>query len=220
MLFHTIYSWPTPVNHNPVNRGVPLISYLSRKKALFFLILTLLSSRSLGAGGVIGEAGSCMIKIGFYTAHFTIYQPESSDNKEFCEDLPEIGQTMFVMDYLHDSLREVPVDFRILRDATELGQFTKWADLQAIEDIDAQTVFYQSPTVRPDGALNIEHTFDTPGWYIGVVTAPHPTGPEIYRAVFPFQVAGTFFDFWTVVGLLLLAVPITVFSRRWWAART
>lgn len=172
------------------------------------------------AGGVIGEAGSCMIKIGFYTAHFTIYQPETNGNEEFCEDLPDVGQTLFVLDYLHDSLREVPVDFRILRDATQRGQFTKWQDIQTIDDLEAQTVFYQQGGIHAAGQLTIEHTFDTSGWYIGVVTAPHPTTGEMYHSVFPFQVDGTFFDFWTVVGILLLSVPIIVMARRWWVKRS
>ena len=153
----------------------------------------------------MGEAGSCMIKIGFYTAHFTIYQPDSSDNKEFCEDLPNTGQTLFVLDYLHNTLKEVPVDFRILRDATELGQFTKWQDLEAIADIEAQTVFYQQAVIRSDGQLNVEHNFDRPGWYIGVVTAPHPSKDIVYHAVFPFQVGRVNYMPWIWLGLLLSA---------------
>ena len=190
-------------------------------KASFLATVLLLGAAALAraAGGVVGEPGSCMIKIGFYEAHFTIYQPESSANTEYCEDLPHAAQTLFVMDYLHDSLREVPVDFRILRDPTGLGQFTRWEDIAALPDLDAQTVFYQDPVIRGDGRLSVEHSFDVPGWYVGVVTAPHPSKSEMYRAVFPFQVAGTFFDFWTVVGLLLLAVPTIAYAQHRWAQR-
>lgn len=166
------------------------------------------------AGGVVGEPGSCMINIGFYTAHFTIYQPESSANEEYCEDLPYAAPTLFVMDYLHDSLREVPVDFRILRDATERGQFTRWEDVAALPDLEAQTVFYREPTVMSGGQFTVEHSFEDAGWYIGVVSAPHPTQDTIYHAVFPFQVAGTFFDFWAIVGLLLMAVPVVAYIRH------
>ncbi len=180
------------------------------------LILACTSLLASAAGGVVGEPGSCMIKIGFYTAHFTIYQPENSANDEYCEDLPYAGQTLFVMDYLHDSLREVPVDFRIVRDASERGQFTRWSDVQALPDLEAQTVFYQAPEVRADGRFSVEHRFAEAGWYIGVVSAPHPTQDTVYHAVFPFQVAGTFFDFWTVVGILLLSVPVIAYGRHRW----
>jgi hypothetical protein len=93
------------------------------------LWLLLLSSRVFAAGGVVGEPGSCVIEIGLYTAHFTVYQPQDSGEEEFCEDLPAIGDTVFVLDYLHGSLKEVPVDLRIIRDEEELGIFARWDDL-------------------------------------------------------------------------------------------
>ena len=71
----------------------------------------------------------CKIKIGFYEAHFTAFQPETSGNRQFCEDLPDVGPTIFVLDYLHDSMKEVPIDFRIIRDVTGSGQFVRLEDV-------------------------------------------------------------------------------------------
>ena len=59
-------------------------------------------------GGLVLEDDVCIIWIDFYSAHFTAYQPGSSGNEQFCEDLPDTGETIFVLDYLHQSLKEVP----------------------------------------------------------------------------------------------------------------
>ena len=56
-------------------------------------------SNAFGGGGVVLSKDTCIITIGFYDAHFTAYQPETSGNEEFCEDLPDDGQTIFVLDY-------------------------------------------------------------------------------------------------------------------------
>lgn len=155
-------------------------------------MVALVLSNSAGAGGgLILRDDVCIITIGFYEAHFTAYQPQSRGNEEFCEGLPDTGETIFVLDYLHDSLKEVPVDFRIINDVTGLGQFVRPEDIDAIEDLDRHTVFYQTPTVRVDASLTVEHVFEAEGDYVGIVTAGHPSKDTIYRAVFPFTVGAT-----------------------------
>ncbi|MCZ6831272.1 MAG: hypothetical protein O7F73_17115 [Gammaproteobacteria bacterium] len=178
------------------------------------LLLLLIAGRGYAAGGVVGEPGSCMIEIGLYTAHFTIYQSDTSGDEEFCEDLPDIGKTLFVLDYLHGSMKEVAVDFRIIRDVDELGIFARWENIQAIEDIDARTVFYQPSLVYPENQLLAEHTFLEPGWYIGVVTAPHPSKDITYNAVFPFQVGQTNYLFWLLLMLALAVAGFYVYRSR------
>ncbi|MEX0708671.1 MAG: hypothetical protein WD078_11960, partial [Woeseia sp.] len=66
----------------------------------------------MAAGGLVLRNDVCVLTIGFYDAHFTAYQPDARGNEEFCEHLPGAGKTIFVIDYLHRSLKEVPVDFR------------------------------------------------------------------------------------------------------------
>ena len=151
-------------------------------------LLLICSGQLSAAGAVIGEPGSCMIEIGIYTAHFTAYQSDSRGNEEFCEDLPDIGRTLFVMDYLHGSMKQVAVDFRIIRDLEDWGIFARWDNVAAIEDIEARTVFYQAGQINADERMTAEHDFLDPGGYIGVVSAPHPDKDIHYHAVFPFQV--------------------------------
>ena len=141
-------------------------------------------------GGVMFEEDICVIKLGFLTAHFTIYQPRTRASEEFCEDVPDVADTIFVLDYLHDSMKEMPVEFRILRDVTGLGLYATWDDIAALDDIENATVFYHDPTKEADSVLTIELTFDEPGTYIGVVTAAHPTLDKTYSTVFPFRVGG------------------------------
>jgi hypothetical protein len=177
-------------------------------KALFRIVLGLFFVVVPGAGlvaggGLVLEGDVCIIKIDFYSAHFTAYQPNTSANTQFCRNLPDAGETIFVLDYLHQSLKEVPVSFRIIRDVTGLGRFVKLKHVEAIDDIEQHTVFYQPPVVRTDASFKIEYDFIEEGAYIGVVSAGHPTNDTIYTAVFPFEVGGSGFAFTVPLFLLL-----------------
>jgi len=44
-------------------------------------------------GGLSLADDMCKLTIGPYTMHFTGYQPDSSQEKEFCEDIPATGRT-------------------------------------------------------------------------------------------------------------------------------
>lgn len=152
------------------------------------MLLVALPSAALAGGGVVMEGDKCTMHIDFYSARFTAYQPETQGNQEFCEDLPDIGLTIFTLDYLHPSLKEVPVDFRIIRNTTDQGRFAVWDDVAKLGDLRPLTVFYHAPSVEGDASLKLEFEFTEPGEYIGIVTAGHPSNDNIYRSVFPFEV--------------------------------
>jgi len=161
-------------------------------RCLLLLLMTLLSLSSARAGGgLVLEEDKCILWIDFYSAHFTAYQPATQGNQQFCGDLPDVGETIIVLDYLHPSLKEVPVDFRIIRDVTGQGQYVKLKHVEALGDLDPYTVFYQPPVIRSDASFQIEHAFTEKGAYVAVVSAGHPSTDMIYTAVFPFQ-AGAF----------------------------
>jgi hypothetical protein len=66
--------------------------------------------------------------------------------------------------------------------------------------------------------------FDEPGWYVGIVTAPHPRLDRVYTAVFGFHVGPRGWGFWPWVILGLLAVQLQYWLAgggfdRWRAAR-
>jgi len=155
-------------------------------------------------GGVVEEADVCVIKISYLKAHFKIYQPLTAGHKEYCEDLPVATESIFVMEYLHDELGRVPVDFRIIHDVTGKGRFARWEDVAAIDDLDSVTVFYQTPVIEPD-VFTARYDFAEQGNYIGVVTATPDSGDRLHIAVFPFEVGYTGFGYWPVlIGALLL----------------
>ncbi len=166
--------------------------------------MALYSTQTHAHGSVFLEEDVCIIKVNFFEAHFTIYQPHISQHKEFCEDIPVTGESVFVMEFLHDSLRDMLVDFRIIKDTQKLGRFAKLEDIEKIQDINQQTVFYQAPTTYPDGIYLARYDFKTKDYYIGIVTAKYPDQEKIYKAVFPFQVGGSNWGYIpAIIGLAL-----------------
>lgn len=176
-------------------------------------MLLLPAAATQAGGGMVLEDDVCILWIDFYSAHFTAYQPDSSGNEQFCQDLPATGKTIFVLDYLHQSLKEVPVELRIIRDVTGQGRFVKLEHVEALDDVEQLTVFHQPPLVRPDASFKIEHDFAEEGKYIGIISAGHPTNDNIYTAVFPFEVGGRSYVY--LLPLILLVAAVTfLFMRR------
>jgi hypothetical protein len=188
------------------------------REYFFSVILSLVFSVfptmfAVAGGGMVLEGDVCIINIDFYSAHFTAYQPDSSGNTQFCQDLPDTGVTIFVLDYLHRSLKEVPVDFRIIRDVTGQGEFVKLKHVEEIEDIEQHTVFYQPGVIETDASLQIEYDFKEKGSYIGIVSAGHPSNNNIYTAVFPFEVGRTRLGYWPLL-VLIPAIFAYILKRR------
>jgi hypothetical protein len=170
-------------------------------------------------GGVVEEEDLCVIKVNYLRGHFKIYQPLVDGHKEYCEDLPNATESVFVMEYLHDSLGEAAVDFRIIRDVTGKGRFARWEDVAEIEDLEAATILYREPTVDPD-VLTVIYDFKEEGDFIGIVTANVDGEQKIYRAVFPFEVGYTGRGYWPFFIVLLLAIQLQYFVmsgrlKRW-----
>lgn len=159
---------------------------------------------ALAHGGVVEEDDACVIRISYLKAHFKVYQPLVDGHTEFCEDLPNATESVFVMEYLHDELARVPIEFRIIRNVTGKGRFARWSDIAAIEDLDAATVFHREPIVDPD-VFTAVHQFAEEGSYIGIVSAPPGDNGRLHVAVFPFDVGFTGLGYWPyVVGIVLL----------------
>ncbi len=174
-------------------------------------------------GGVVEEDDICVIKISYLKAHFKVYQIATSGHEQYCEDLPDTGESIFVMEYLHDELARVPVDFRIIRNVTDKGLFARLQDVEAIDDLDSVTVFYQPPVIEPD-VFTVLHDFTEKGEFIGVVTAQPDTNDRLHIAVFPFEVGYTQFGHWPLIILVLLIVQFQYLLMsgriaKWRAAR-
>ena len=196
---------------------------LATSWCLLFIAATLLMTETSvwAHGGVVEEDDLCVIKVNYLRAHFKIYQPRVSGHKQFCEDLPVASESVFVMEYQHDSLSIMPIDFRIIRDVTGKGRFARMEDVNEIPDLEDATVFYQPAMLEPD-VYTVVHEFNEEGDFIGIVSATHPESSKVYAAVFPFEVGFTGWGYWPfIIGLLvLIQVQYLVMSgriRRWLA---
>lgn len=157
------------------------------KPVLVCLMLTLataFSTRVQAHGGLSLAEDICKLTIGPYTMHFTGYQPESSQEKEFCEDIPATGRTVVALDYIEEALRPLPTEVRIIKDTGAGATGDKAAPLP--ENLDAITVLHIPAKVYPNGSINFEYDFAQPGKFVGLVTVGDKQ--EEYVSRFPFSV--------------------------------
>jgi hypothetical protein len=124
-------------------------------------------------GGLSLADDMCKLTIGPYTMHFTGYQPDSSQEKEFCEDIPATGRTVVALDYIEEALRPLPTEVRVIKDTG------------SEEDLDSITILHMPAKVYSNGSINFEHNFSEPGQFVGLVT----TGEnQEHVSRFPFAV--------------------------------
>jgi len=169
--------------------------------------LSLLHGQAEAHGSVTNEGDRCAIEIGYLRAHFKIYLPQRDGHEQFCEDLPATGESVFVMEYIHRDLGDIPVDFRIVQNVTGMGRFARLADVEAIADLGAITELYLPPARHPD-VFTVLHRFEEPGEFIGIVTATPDGDAEPLRAVFPFEVGFTGFGVWPLFLALAVALQL------------
>jgi hypothetical protein len=179
------------------------------------LLLSVVPLLAWGHGGVVQEDDQCLIKVGYLEAHFKIYLPDSRQRTEYCEDLPDTGETLFVMEYLHDRFSEALVEFRIIRNITGMGRFARLSDVASLRDVEAVTVFHKGAAIEPD-VFSAVVDLAVPGEYIGIVTATPANSDQRYSAVFPFEVGFTGWGFWPWFAsfLVFLAGGLRLLLRR------
>jgi hypothetical protein len=152
---------------------------------------------SFGHGGVSVEDDVCVMQLASLKAHFTGYQPEYRATQEFCEDIPVVGKSIFVIDFISNELRDMYVDFRIIEDVNNIGNNAVLEDLGGKKAIEDATILYKEKAVFPRGTLTANFNFLHEGRYIGIVTATYDDKSMTITSVFPFQVG--VFDFWQYV---------------------
>lgn len=132
-------------------------------------------------GGPIQQIQQCVTKIGPNTLSFTFYQPLKSRN-QFCEEVPEIGPTVIVIDSMQDELRDMTMELRVMKAAE--------ADVDAAEN--GQIVeAYLPPATFKSGTIQYEHNFLERGNYVAFVRARGQNGSKEYNATFTFSVGET-----------------------------
>lgn len=185
---------------------------------VLLLCLMMLQQPAWGHGGVSLREDLCVIEIGFFRAHFKVYLPEVKQHEEFCEDLPAAGEAVFVMEYVHPSLDTVPVDFRIIRNETGLGRYTRLEDIEKLGDLDELTVFHHPAAAQAD-VFTVLHEFESAGHFVGIVTVQQAETRQTYQAAFPFDVGFTGFGYGTLFILGALAIHLQYLYMSGWFAR-
>jgi hypothetical protein len=173
--------------------GLTMFVFRLKLAALAALVAAaLLGTRQAQShGGLSMEEDTCKLRVGRYFMHFVGYQPDSPRGpKEFCEDIPDTGHTIVVLDYLSDELRDLPAEVRIIRDTGSM------------QDLEAITVLHLPPKLYPSGSLNFEYEFSEPGKFVGLITVGTQ---EKMVSRFPFSVgrSRTWLDY--LMLLLLIA---------------
>jgi hypothetical protein len=145
------------------------------------LATAFLTSQAEAHGGVSIDEGQCKMKIGPDQMNFTGYQPLKS-REQFCDDIPDVGPTIIVLDAVQDELRDMNLEIRVLRD---VGQKSDE------ENLEQNTETYVPPKKYRTGTLNFEYNFAEKGKFIGLVKATSDDGAKVYVSRFPFSVGET-----------------------------
>jgi hypothetical protein len=174
------------------------------------LIFSLVGGRTAAAhGGLSAEADTCVLRFPgtTYKMHFAGYQP-NSQQKEFCEDIPERGRTIVALDYFSPELRRMEVELRVIRNS---GNSSAEAN-----NVDAITEIYLPPQKRSTGTFNFEHNFEE-GNYVGLLKLRDESGEHISR--FPFAVGVASMRHSMHLGLMFLMLLVGG-GAVIWVART
>ena len=177
-----------------------------RLRRALFVLLMCMTAGAFAHGGVAVEDDTCIMTIGTYKAHFTGYQPQVRASQEFCEDIPMVAESIIVLDFISRPLRDMLIDFRIVKDVNEVGVTATIDDLGSAEDIERATMFRRPPEKFPRGSVDVTIEFIDEGT---------DTRRE-YVSVFPFSVGVT--NWWArlkwIVAPLLLGAVLLFWTTR------
>ncbi|MGO9232889.1 MAG: hypothetical protein ACLP4V_01915 [Methylocella sp.] len=183
--------------------------------AAWLLAMSLLTSAAYAHGGVGMVDNRCVLRIGPDIMFFTGYQPQNS-REEFCDDVPNTGQTVVALDMQDTELRAMLTEIRLIKDD---GTHTRMNGLPVLSDaelaskelLDPVTIAYFPPKQYPTGTLTFEHTFPENGKFIGIVTVRNEHG-QTFVSQFPFSVGQPVARNLVMYGVLLLVLAGGVYG--------
>ena len=168
---------------------------------------SLFSTDAIAHGGVSIEDDLCIMSIGNMRAHFTGYQPKVRASQEFCEDIPELGEAIIVLDFLSPALRKMDVTFQVMKDDAGKGPNTSFSDVEPRLMNARDLIVNKEAATYPSGSFNVSLSIQEAGWYVGVVSAVDPDTNEEVVSVFPFSVGQR--DY---LGIVLWCVAIVTIA--------
>lgn len=154
-------------------------------KAIYGILMFFVSSLAWGHGGVSNDGNQCRLSVGPYLMNFSGYQPSGNLSKRFCDDMPTVGKSIIVLDFIDNKLRDMAVSFRVINsDTAPLGT----ADDGKVNDAElAQEALFEMPSKRyGSGTMTITQEFKEKGHFVGYVIVEDKNEKFISR--FPFSV--------------------------------
>jgi len=103
-------------------------------------------------GGASVDTDQCRVQVGSQLVHFTAYQPQLTGTTEYCNNIPELGQSTIVFDYEGKALREMTVEFEITKEP------------------EGTRFYYEPPATHSKGTFNTMLNFTEAGKYLVHVT--------------------------------------------------
>jgi hypothetical protein len=147
----------------------------------------------------------CAVMIGADAVQISAYQPDVSQDK-YCEELPSTGKTIFVFDLSAPSMRDLPVEIRIVKDPM--------IPISASADLATLTEAYVAPKIYKNGTISVEHEFEESGHFIALVSLTEENG-EKKTARFKFSVGRTFLHFGPLIlGGVVIGAALFFYWRH------
>jgi hypothetical protein len=140
------------------------------------LLLVLAPFSALAQHGHELTADTCVLHVGPYKMYFASYQPDTYYDRKFCQELPGMGNSVLVLDFVEQELRSLPVEVRVIRDTG------------SEDNLEAVTVTHFPSKVYPTGSIDVKYNFDKPGKFVGLVAVGEK---REHVARFPFSVGET-----------------------------
>lgn len=111
-----------------------------------------LPTQVMAHGGASVDTDQCRVQVGSHLVHFTAYQPQLTGTTEYCNNIPELGQSTIVFDYEGKALRNMTVEFEITKEP------------------EGTRFFYAPPATHSNGTFNQNLNFTDAGKYLVHVT--------------------------------------------------
>lgn len=147
----------------------------------------------------------CVMSVGPTQMMFSAFQENKTD-EIFCQNVPETGRTMIILDARQPELRGLSIEVWLLRD---VGQ-KDWRDA-----LDATMIAHlpAKKYLAENGTTSFTHDFDKEGDYIAVVRAASEDGAKDYTGLYRFSVGGSIL--WYALSGAIAMVGVVAFAGLW-----
>lgn len=175
------------------------------KKFLFASLTALCAATSAEAQIKAEHPRFCVMSVGPTQMMFSAFQENKTD-AIFCQQVPDLGPTMIILDAKSTELRDMNIEVRIIRN---IGQ-KDWRD-----ELDAttMTVLPAKKYLERRGTASFAYDFKAEGDYIAVVRATSDDGLKEYVGQYQFGVGES--SGWAMAGGLLAGAAALAAFGMW-----